>query len=379
MLEEVVGLTGDQVHDISIDTFERYAAARPAPETFAGGCGSVWDKTALALALCREAGLTVEPCLRAASPDPQRAIPALVQFDRVLLRTSPGGAATAIYADPQSGSFYRDAQEWGGTPLLAIGVGRAGGAGVGASVGAAAGADADADGRGGQAWIGLDNPAERSGSALIEIGLALDAEGAVTGDAVFTLSGALCPVAELRDPRGFAGGYAGRFGSEPEVTELAVTRLSGKEAELRCAWKAAALGEESAGRRYLQLPGAPRSVADLAAAHELDRPQRSTDLLLPGRLHERIRYRVHLPAVAEVSFVPHDESVQTGVGNCRIASRLEEVPPRNGEEACRILEITREISVDRAEIPSASYGEFRRLLQVWRSDAGRMVVLSWSK
>jgi hypothetical protein len=354
----IAGLCAEQVRDISIEPFENYHAPQSADRTFESCCGDAWDKSALALALLQAAGLEAEPMLRPVSPQPQKEIASLSQFDRVLLRVTPraltGAGVTPITVDPVSGSVYRYPQEWGGQPLCTLG-----------ARGAAAGA-----------WVdGLERQA-RHGAADISVALTLADDGTVTGSAELALAGELLPAASGADIDGFGQDYAKRLAPGAEVTGATVTRLDGAAGELQFELKAPAFGEARGAYRHLMLPGGPRDIAGIVAAFGPHRAERSTAMYLPGTLSESLRWRIRLPQEVKLVHVPPAASLENGVGRFHAFTRVSEVsagPP--GDDAGQMLEIERTLELSVADIAPERYDEFRRLLETYLAENGRLVIL----
>lgn len=351
----ILGCTSRLVRDLPGSPAETYRSPRPAPEIFAAGCGDPWEKAALALALGGAFGLQSQPCLRAVLPEPRPSVPALAQFAGLLLRCGGGGAegGAAFHGDPASGEIHHDPRAWGDAPLYAL---------------APAGEQP-------AGWSGLAEAARRDGTADVDVGLVVGADGKVSGDLALSLAGTLCPAQQIGDPQAFARDYAERLLAGAEVTGISVARLAGERSDLRVTCAAPALGEASGAYRYLALGDAPLGVSALAAGHEPERAERTTALVLPGALRERVRYRLLLPEGVSVSHAPRDASLETEVGGWRVSTLLTEIPPAERKGARWILEVEREVRIDRREIEPALYGEFRRLLQAHQAEAGRLVVL----
>jgi hypothetical protein len=339
----ILRLTGTGVASASIAPFEAYRAARPATRTFETARGDDWDRAALALALLRGIGLAPEIALRPASPVPAREVPALAQFDRVLLRAGPDRVL-----DPSGGKRFARPEGWGGQPLFLAGTG----------------------GEAARWW----DAGPAGGSADVAVALTIEDDGAFEGEAELDLTGRLFPYEDMADLESFLSGYAGRLLPGAEVRGREILELSPAVARLRFSF-GGKLEAERDRRVRLALSGGPVGIAGVLESFNLRRPSRTTAVVLPGPLRESAVWKIAMPESWRASFLPAAQLVGTEAGEFR----LEVDPPAPGSGSGRgaaPLRVAWTLSLPASEVPPAAYGALRRIHAAYASEAARQVILA---
>jgi hypothetical protein len=342
----ILELTGELTTGAAVAPFEAYRAAQPAARTFETACGDDWDRAALALALLRSIGVEPEIALRPVSPRPAREVPALAQFDRVLLAR---GADEVL--DPAGGKRWARAEDWGGTPLFLAG-------------------PASAPPR----WEEGDARVSR---ADVAISLALDAKGGAEGEVELALTGRLLPYPDLIDVDARLEAYAGHLLPGAKLTGKEIRELSPTRARLRLSFAADTVTRDADGRLRLTLGGGPVDLAGILSGYNLHRPARTTSIVLPGPLIERVTWKIALPEGIAPSFLPSAQSVENEAG----AFRLHREPgaPKGGAKDAEPIIVGWALELPEAEIAPARYAALRRLYAAYASEPSRLVVIESGK
>jgi hypothetical protein len=359
----IVELTANLVHDVGSAPFENYHAPAPAGLTLATSCGDLWDKAALATALCAAVGIETQPILRAARPETGSRVIALEQFDRVLLYAEIDDGGIPMAADAATGETGRlDTLLHDRAQLL-----------IGGEI------VREASGERRVAVFQLLPPrdrAERVAEARVKVTITLAGDGKVSGEADLALTGELCPLAPPADLAAFATAYAGKLVPGAEVTGTTATRIDAAGAELRIRFTAPALGTERNGYRYLTLAGGPTDFASLWAGLDLKRPERSTAICLPGQSNEQAHWRIRLPESVAVGYLPANETLSTEAGDYHISARVDMIPvSQRADDAARVIDVEWGIGLDRVDIPPDLYNDFRRLAQAYTGESARLLIL----
>lgn len=345
--------TAELTRGAAVSPFEAYRAPRPAARTFETACGDDWDRAALALALLRAVGVEPEVALRAATPRPAREVPALAQFDRVLLTHAAGEVL-----DPAGGQRWARAEDWGGRPLLLAGTS--------------------------PHW---EEAEARGSQAEVAIALTLDAQGGAQGEAELSLTGRWLPYPELVDVDACLGAYAARLLPGAKLTGKEIRELSPARARLRLAFAADTVARDADGRLRLALSGGPVDLADVLNSYNLRRPERTTAIALPGPLTERVTWKVALPKGVVPSHLPRSQSVENEAGAFRLerergtaaslaASRMTATA---GAEDPEPILVRWTLELPQAEILPAGYAALRQLYAAYAAEPSRLIVIEPAK
>jgi len=346
----ILELTSTLIADASVTPFEAYRAPRPAARTFATACGNDGDRTALAAALLRLAGTDTEVALRPLSPRPAREVPALAQFDRVLLRADTGEAL-----DPIGGKIFMRPEAWGGQPLLLTGAG-------------------ERKAR----WL---ESATSESRAEVVVSLTLDEKGAAAGAADLVLSGRLYPYEEMTDLEVFLNGYAKRLLPGATVRSTEISDLSPSACRVRFSFAADTVTIDDNRKLHLPLHGGPVDLAGILTGFNLRRPARTTPIVLPCPLRESVTWRITLPQGKGAAYLPSPQAVQNEVGEFRLTVE------RGGEKGAMSargrathdgkpepIVVRWTLALPSPEIAAERYPALRQLYGVYASENARLLI-----
>jgi len=349
----ILELTGTLTGSASVAPFEAYRAPRPVERTFETARGDDWDRTVLALALLRRAGVDAEIALRPMSPRPAREVPALAQFDRLLLVVGPDEIL-----DPIGGKRLARAEGWGGQPLFHAGAGETK-----------------------PRWVESES---RESRADVAVSLTLDAKGGAKGEVELDLTGRLHPYEELTDLDAYLEAYAGRLLTGAKVTAKEIAELSPSRARLRFSFAADAVERDANGFLRLALNGGPVEPIGILAGFNLRRPARTTAIVLPGALREDVTWKIALPKGVAPSFLPREQSSENGVGAFRLSTgpNAEDAAAlgrgRHGDDPEPIV-VRWTLSLPAAEIVPAQYAALRQLYGIYAPETSRLLVVKMAK
>ena len=360
-VEVILNLTSDLIRGASVQPLAAYRPPRPAARTFQIGCGNDWDRAVLALALLRDTGIGGYGVLCAASSSPTSDVPALIQFDRVLLRTP--ASTDSLLLDPLAGQILRGPQARDHRILMTIGAS-------------------------GPQWELTD---KTDGIADIEVSARLEPDGSLEGSAEIHLSGALLPYQNGRDLDAFLTSYAGRLAEGAEIGSSELLIYGPETCRLRFTFHTDAVGETDGGRRYVRLEGGPVSIPGLCDRFGLSSLQRDTPVFLGAPLREQVTWRILIPEGIHTVFLPPTAEVCHWAGEFRLSTermpRLSHRASGNdsagndsaGEEgAGTLLTISWTLSLPEAVIPPLHYGELQRILRAYKAENQRLIILSES-
>ncbi len=344
-LAAVVDLSAGAARGGSFRTFNLFGMPRPAARTFATACGSDWDRLVLALALLRAAGADAALVLRGAGPTVHLEVPALVQFDRLLVRAELDGESVLL--DPAGGTRLSAAGDWAYRPLLDVAPGE----------------------------IRWTPAADGEGHAIVEIAAKLSAEGVLEGSADLRLAGRLFPHGECVNLGDFLESYAGRLAAGAELLSHEVVRFDARGCHLRFRFRAQSPGEIQGDRRYLSLIGGPVPVTELLGDIELDHRDRSTPIFLGSALFESVTWNIALPAGREVLHLPEAQEISSRAGVFRCAAGRRRMEARDADPA-ELVTVSWTLELPMPEIPPARLAELQRAVRAYRAEAHRLVILS---
>jgi hypothetical protein len=323
----ILELTGTDIAGASAAPFDDYRAPRPAARVFATACGDDWERAALALSLLRGAGIAAEIALRPVLPRPSREVPALAQFDGVLLRTESGETL-----DPVAGERLAEPDR----PLFLPAAAR---------------------------WREAEPAASR---AEVAVALTIDAKGGAKGEADLRLTGTLHPYAKMTDLDAFLDGYVARLLPGAKVRGKQIAELTPEIARLRVSFAADTLLRDSNHLARLTLGGGPVDPAQILAGFNMRRPERTTAIVLPAPLSESVTWRIALPKGETPVHLPVARSIENGAG----AFHLEV------EEAARAPIVVRwTLTLPASEIPPDRYGALRALYEAFASEPARLLIV----
>ena len=328
-------------------TFEHFRRPRTAPCTFDQQCGNEWDRLALALALLDEIGIPAHPALRGGSPQMNRDVPALVQFDALLLEVALDGET--LFADPDRGEIRHPLRFERPVMVLIPGDAR-------------------------PTWR---SPAESGGRAEVEISAALGSDGSLSGSVTLRLEGDLFPYEDCRDLEGFLDRYAARLIEGAKVESNDLVSVTPQAGHLRFTFRADTVAATAAGQRYFTLMGGPVSAIARLERYRLSRTARTSPILLGGPVTEKVTWRMALPENVHAQFLPPAARVETPVGSFVLTSDAEAVPtlPRAEAPPTSALTIAWELELTADTIPPGRYGDLKRIVHTYNSRNQRLVVV----
>jgi hypothetical protein len=324
-VDAILELTGTNITGASAAPFDDYRAPRPAARVFATACGDDWERAALARALLRGAGIGSEIGLRSVLPRPARDVPALAQFDGVLLCTESGETL-----DPVAGKRLARLDR----PLFLPATAR---------------------------WREAEPSTAR---AEVAVALTIDKKGGATGEADLRLTGRLHPYTDMTDLDAFLDGYVTRLLPGAKVSGKVIEELSAGIARLRVSFAADTLRRDANGLARLTLGGGPVDPAHILAEFNMRRPERTTAIVLPGPLSESVTWRIALPKGETPVHLPAPRSIENAAG----AFRLEV------EDGASPIVVRWTLTLPAAEIPPAQYGALRALYEAYASEPARLLI-----
>lgn len=327
-------------------TFEQVRRPRSAPRSFDQRCGNEWDRLVLARALLEEAGFAVHTALRGGSPEMIREVPALMQFDGLLLEVESEGEHW--FADPRTGTLHHPQRLR--HPVLVL----------------------TPEGPH-PTWHA---PVAPGGRARVEISAALDDEGHLTGSADLSLTGDLFPYGDCRDLENFLKRYASRLIEGAEVTSHDVVTITPAGGHLRFTFRADSLVASAAGQHYLSLMGAPVSPVERLQRYRLTRTARTAPIFLGDTATEEVTWRLAFPEQAVLRFIPPPARIETAVGSFVLTSRVADLdaPPRSEADHTRALTVAWKVALTADTIAPGHYGDLKRLVQAYGGKSQRLVI-----
>lgn len=348
----IAAVTSGEVRRASMGGFAHYLPPRPAARTFATGCGSVWDRAALALALLDADDMTARIALTPASREPDEDLPMLGQFDGVLLAPRRADENGAIYfIDPLSGGVLAEGEALARRPLFVLG----------------------AVNEASPGWCRAQADA-REGRAEIAVSLVQDEGRHFHGSVDMDLSGALRPEG-LDDLETFVADYADRLvpGAKPVATHA--LEITPGSARVRFDFDVAALGADRDGFTRLHAAGGPVAPDATFAPYRLHRPERTSALFLPGTISESVTWRLQLNGDDVAVTLPAADSLANEAGSYVLLCGKEAPAPTSGAERKRTIAIEWRLRIPSDTIPPQDVPALRRLLRAYDAESGRLIVL----
>ncbi len=339
----VAALVNEYTRTINYDSRFWQFSPRPAPRTWETAYGHGLDRAVLAAALFREAGLEAEPVFRSTGPRGiDHGTPGLSRFEEIGVLVS-GDGLQAFY-DPVDGIL-----SGGPRPL-----------------------------HGRVAWIpGNENipalrpdPGATGTASRFELILTLEPGGEKgwNGTGFLNADGQFCPYDEMVGLHGEALNLLGRIagsvltgaevsGFNPEVFETTLITVG---------FDFAVKTDEPDERGRMRLTiGDPAGgiMAALPPDVHIHHEHRTSPVLIPGRITQRVRLRIRT-GDREVVYLPQARVIENEIGRCSLS-----VENNNGW-----VVIDRELILDAAAIQAQSWPQLRTLL-LEESDASCRTII----
>jgi Domain of Unknown Function with PDB structure (DUF3858) len=314
-----------------------YRPARPATDCFQVGSSNRWDQAALAVKLFGSAQVRCWVALRASEMTPLPNVPALCQFDQILLKTRAW--PDTLFVNPVTTEPLPSPYSWNAHPLLMLS-------------------------HEAPRW---QHYAVSPGAMDLDVALNLDAAGTiVSGTAELVLSGPLIDLSELADPVEFGRQYLARLLPVSQLDGCELLAVGPDHSRLRFRFSGQ-VGQWRNGRLYLNLSAGPAGLAQRLAPLNLHLPQRSEPLFLDTSYEERVTWRIHLPPELQISYLPTTAAITMAVGEFRLAVEQHE---------SQRFDLAWSLTFPMLEIPPARYEEFRDLLRSYQTESQKLVILT---
>jgi len=338
----IVGFINESTRSIHYDTRFWSFAPRSASRTWETAYGHGYDRAVLATALFREAGLGAEPVYRSVGSsgiDPD--IPGLSRFDRVGVWV--GGGRFAAFYDPEDGGLTE-----GLSPLLGRAVWRP-----------------QSETRPSM-LPSTDGPASRFELVLT---LQPSEDGGWNGGGFLSADGGFSPYGDMVGLEGEAlsriGGIAGSVLTGAAVEVFNPEVFDANEVTVGFDLKTAAGEPDDQGRTSITI-GDPAGgiIARLPADVHLYHENRTSPVLLPGEMTQRIRLRLKT-GDRKIVYLPEPRVLENKAGRFTLSI----------EENDGWITIDRELTLDVATIQAEAWPDLRALLLEETNAAGRTILI----
>lgn len=314
-----------------------YKPLQPAAESFQTGSGTPWDQAALAMTLLNRASIRCWLALRADAPDPLREVPALCQFDQVLLKARAW--PDTLFIDPLAAVILSRPADWGYRPLLMLN-------------------------REAPAWQVYEiGPAGMD----LEVAINLNLRGEVAaGTAELVLTGPLSDPEAMSDPRQFGRGYLAQLFPAVQLQNCRLLELGPDYSRLRITFTGP-IGEWHNGRLYLDLAAGPAALSKQLAPLNLFLPRRREPLYLETDYSERVSWRIKLPENLRIAYLPSTAAITSNIGEFRLSTET---------LAADRIDLIWSLETGMREIPPARYEAFQNLLRAYHGESQKLVILT---